>query len=114
MSLENYENSSDFTPHAEDDEELTTDEELSDEFKSTVDLEIEAPLEVLEVEEQETTEDPVRLYLHEIGKVQLLTAKDERVLAKKVELAKRIKETKQAYIRKHNTPPSSVEILTHW
>jgi len=33
----------------------------------------------------EAVEDPVRMYLHEIGRVQLLTAADEKDLAKKIE-----------------------------
>ena len=36
---------------------------------------------------QEAIDDPVRMYLREIGKVRLLTAKDERVLARKMEEA---------------------------
>ena len=38
-----------------------------------------------EVEGTEVLDDPVRMYLREIGRVHLLTSKDERVLARKVE-----------------------------
>lgn len=38
----------------------------------------------------EVLDDPVRMYLREIGRVQLLTAKDERVLARKIEGGKHI------------------------
>jgi len=41
-----------------------------------------------EVEGTEVLEDPVRMYLSEIGRVHLLTSKDERVLARKVEGAR--------------------------
>ena len=38
-----------------------------------------------EVEGTEVLDDPVRMYLREIGRVHLLTSKDERVLARKME-----------------------------
>ncbi|MBI4219042.1 MAG: hypothetical protein HY682_02785, partial [Chloroflexi bacterium] len=38
----------------------------------------------------ELTDDPVRMYLREIGRVNLLTAEDERVLARAMELAKHL------------------------
>lgn len=47
-------------------------------------------LAVREVQETEFTEDSVRTYLREIGRVPLLTAADEVVLARAVELAKRL------------------------
>ena len=43
-----------------------------------------------EVQESELTEDTVRMYLREIGRVALLTAADEVVLARAVELAQRL------------------------
>ena len=43
-----------------------------------------------EVQESELTEDTVRMYLREIGRVALLTAEDEVVLARAVELAQRL------------------------
>jgi len=111
MSLDNYEDPTQFPHDVEEDDEMAPDEGLGVEFKSPVDLDLDTHLEPLEVEEQETTEDPVRLYLHEIGKVRLLTAKDERVLAKKVELAKRLKDIKQDHFQEYQKYPSAVEIL---
>ena len=40
--------------------------------------------------ESEITDDPVRMYLREIGRVDLLTAEDERVLARSLELEVRL------------------------
>ncbi len=40
----------------------------------------------------ELTDDPVRMYLREIGRVNLLTAEDERVLARAIELERRLVE----------------------
>ncbi len=110
---DNYEDSEEeFVPEAEIDDEMSSEDELSDdEFKPTEDIDLETSFETLEVEEQESTEDPVRLYLHEIGKVRLLTAKDERILAKKVEMAKRLKEIKQDHFQGNDESPTAVELL---
>ena len=56
----------------------------------------EKPLLELEVElaEHEAIDDPVRMYLHEIGKYPLLNAKLERELASKIEPYKYIENIK--------------------
>lgn len=43
-----------------------------------------------ETPDTELTDDPVRMYLREIGRVDLLTAEDERVLARAMELEKHL------------------------
>jgi RNA polymerase primary sigma factor len=75
----------------------------------TADLEIETPLEGLL--EPEITDDPIRMYLHEIGRVRLLTAKDEKALAKNVELGKRIRELRQQYTKRYGRDPSTADIV---
>ncbi|MCD6300380.1 MAG: RNA polymerase sigma factor RpoD [Dehalococcoidales bacterium] len=62
-------------------------------------------------EEQEVVDDPVRMYLHEIGRVHLLTADDEKVLAKNMEEGNRINEIKQDYLQRYGRLPSATEIL---
>ncbi len=109
MVLENYENPEQFLPAEESDEELPTTEELDSELKSE-ELELKS-IEPLEVEEQEVADDPVRLYLHEIGKVQLLTAADEKALAKKIEAAAHIEGTEQKYLQRYGRPPTNTEIV---
>ncbi|MFC2051455.1 RNA polymerase sigma factor RpoD [Chloroflexota bacterium] len=113
MSLENYKASEHFPLQNNDDEELTPADNINGEPKleDSEDLEVETPQEPLEVEEQEVADDPVRLYLHEIGKVHLLTGEDEKVLAKKIEAAKRIKEIKQDYIEIYEKSPSVTNIV---
>src|SRR3990170_2686946 len=109
MDLDTYDTSEHFSPEDEGEEELISPEELDSEFKASKDLELEAALEPLE--EQEIADDPVRLYLHEIGKVHLLTGKDERVLAQKIEAAKHIREIKQKHLEKYEKAPSATEIV---
>jgi len=109
MSLENSENSA-WLPHESknNDEEMPPDEKL-DELESATDFEIEITPEQLE--EQDIANDPVRIYLHEIGRVHLLTATDEKVLAKEMEAGKHIKEIKQDYLQRNGRPPSATEIV---
>jgi RNA polymerase primary sigma factor len=98
-------------------ENITEPTELWEEIKeleaekpeATADLEIETPLEGLL--EPEITDNPVRMYLHEISRVHLLTAKDEKVLAKNVELGKCIREMRQQYTKRFGKAPLAAEIV---
>ena len=77
--------------------------------ESSPDLDLERALEGLE--EQEVVDDPVRMYLHEIGKVHLLTAADEKTLAKKMEEGNRIIEVNQGWLQKYGRLPSASETI---
>ena len=68
----------------------------------------EKPLLELEVElaEHEAIDDPVRMYLHEIGKYPLLNAKLERELASKIEPYKYIENIKDVFKNNLNRFPS--------
>jgi RNA polymerase primary sigma factor len=77
--------------------------------KPAADLEPEIPLERLE--EQEVIDDSVRMYLHEIGRVPLLTADDEKILAKQMEEGRHINEIKQDWQKKNGRPSKSSEIV---
>ena len=90
--------------------ELWTAEHLEIEKpESTMDLEIETLPE--ELDEHEIADDPVRIYLHEIGRVHLLTAEDEKSLAEKMEKLKRINEIKQQYLQIYGRAPSAIDII---
>jgi RNA polymerase primary sigma factor len=108
MNSEDNENS-EFLPYNHVDEELPSTEELKVEAEPPLDLDLETPTEQLEG--QEVTDDPVRMYLHEIGRVQLLTAADEKVLAKRMEEGRRINEIRQEWLQKYDKPPSATETI---
>ncbi len=111
MSLEHNNNFTHFVPSREVDgeEELSPSKTLETELASPLPSEIETPLP--QFEEQDVVDDPVHMYLHEIGKVRLLTAHDEKVLAKNMEQGKYTKEIKQNYLEKYRRDPSATEII---
>ena len=117
---------SDVTPDALYGVPINSDEELEDEDEaddiwqkvktldvdkedSTLDLDLGLASE--EVEEQDITDDPVRIYLHEIGRVHLLTADDEKTLAKMMEEGKYISNIRQEYSQQYGRQPSIVDII---
>ena len=63
-------------------------------------------------ENSEIADDPVRLYLHEIGRVDLLTAREERELALKIEVAKFLKDTKRDYESRNGAAASAAEVAS--
>lgn len=69
----------------------------------------------LEIEpvEHETIDDPVRMYLHEIGKVPLLTADDEKTLASRIEEAKYLERIEELYLQRYGEYPSVVDIVIY-
>jgi len=135
MGLENKEN-----PPNEDDEELSPDEGLDTGFESEAEaeipveavtepselwrearhLEVEKPespadldlgIPLGELAEQEIVDDPVRMYLHEIGRVQLLTAQEEKILAKKMEEGNLLSDITQDWLQRYGRPPSASETV---
>ncbi|MGB2813940.1 MAG: RNA polymerase sigma factor RpoD [Dehalococcoidales bacterium] len=74
-------------------------------------LTIEPPSSLEGLDQQEIADDPVRIYLHEIGRVHLLTANDEKTLAKKMEEGKRVSEIKNQSLQEHGRAPSAVDIV---
>jgi len=73
----------------------------------------EKPLAGLEIEltEHEAIDDPVRMYLHEIGKYPLLNAKLERELASKIEPYKYMEYIKDRFRHDLNRFPSTSDFV---
>jgi RNA polymerase primary sigma factor len=77
--------------------------------ESSGEIELKAPPE--EVVGQDITDDPVRIYLHEIGRVHLLTGDDEKVLAKKMEEGQRTGKIRQKYMQSYGKTPTTTELF---
>ena len=71
----------------------------------------EAEKESVPLEEQEGVDDPVRMYLREIGKVYLLSGADEKRLARQMEEAKHIDAIEKRWLADKHRAPSGQEIL---
>ena len=93
----------------EHDETLPSREGLDESFHASIASEIEVPMEHLE--DEEIADDPVRIYLHEIGRVSLLTAENEQVLSRKIAEGKRVAEIKQDYLHRNGRYPSATEVI---
>ena len=95
---------------AEDEEDAAADGEDEEE-------EEDAGLALLS-EETEGIDDPVRMYLREIGKVYLLTADDEKHLARQMEEGLHLEAIEQEYVNNYGHPPSAarvaVTLLEQW
>ncbi|MDP9236485.1 MAG: RNA polymerase sigma factor RpoD [Chloroflexota bacterium] len=67
--------------------------------------------EPVPLEEQEGIDDPVRMYLREIGKVYLLSGADEKRLARQMEEAKHLAAIEQRCLEDKGHLPSGQELL---
>jgi RNA polymerase primary sigma factor len=64
-------------------------------------------------EDYEVIDDSTRMYLHELGRVPLLTAHEEKVLSQKIELGRYVERLKDNHFRKYQKFPSPVDIVIH-
>ncbi len=95
-----------------EDVEETTDSEAEEGFVAEAAEEEEAEAEPeATTTDQDSIDDPVRMYLREIGKVQLLKAADERRLAKELEEAREIMEMQEILHTRYRRPPTYAETL---
>jgi RNA polymerase primary sigma factor len=62
-------------------------------------------------ETQESVDDPVRMYLHEIGRVNLLTAVSEKLLAQKIERGKHLSSIKRSWLKQYGHQPKATDII---
>ena len=93
-----------------EEEKVPAKEELEGEPESPV---AELPIPLEQIEEPGIVDDPVRMYLHEIGRVPLLTGKDEKMLAQKMEQGKRIREIKEKFLEGYGRSPSATETVLY-
>ncbi len=107
MSPERFPATDRFSGDSKDEEAAPT-EGVAAQPKSPADLELDA--HPTPVEDQEVGDDPVRLYLHEIGKVHLLTADDEKRLARMIELGKRASDVRRQ-LQRSGLFPTTTEIM---
>jgi len=84
-------------------------EEWEEEMKPEVEPEVGVEA-ALELEEQEVVDDPVRMYLREIGRVHLLTAADEKFLASKMELDRHVSKIEAEIAARFGKPATAVEV----
>jgi len=63
--------------------------------------------------EYEVIDDSTSMYLQELGRVPLLTAHEERVLSRKIELGRYVERLKDNQFRKYQKFPSPVDIVIH-
>ena len=103
----------------EEQDDDTAVESLADEEETTeAEDEEEVDSMALLTEESDGIDDPVRMYLREIGKVYLLTADDEKHLARQMEEGLHIRAIEEGYVASYGHPPSAariaVSLLEQW
>jgi len=82
-----------------------------EEPKPEIETEVVADDTLLEIEETDIIDDPVRMYLREIGNVSLLNFHEERVLASKMERDRHINKIRNDLLSRSGTPPSATDIM---
>jgi RNA polymerase primary sigma factor len=92
-------------------EEENSSKEDAEETEERSETESKPNLALNHIEEPGIVDDPVRMYLHEIGRVPLLTADTEKMLAKKMEAGKRIREIQQHYYDEYGRSPTATETI---
>jgi RNA polymerase primary sigma factor len=107
-------------PDGEAEEEDDVVEPAADEDEAAIEEEEEEEVDsiTLLTEESEGIDDPVRMYLREIGKVYLLTADDEKHLARQMEEGNHLQAIQERYLATYGHPPSAarvaVSLLEQW
>ncbi len=92
---------------------LLENEESGEDFIGKPEPEARSALQPREEEPvaDEAIEDPIFAYLHDIGRFQLITANEEKVLASKLEEAKYLKKIGNLYFKEYNSYPSTEAII---
>ena len=90
--------------------EEVEEKEESEEFPAEETEEIKPPAPL---GEYEVIDDSTRMYLQELGRVPLLTAHEEKVLSRRIELGRYVERLKDNHFSKYKKFPSPVDIVVH-
>ncbi len=66
-------------------------------------------LQAAGLELEEMIDDPVRMYLREMGRVSLLSAREEKLLARRMEEGRYIRRIEEAWLSRHGQFPSTAD-----
>jgi RNA polymerase primary sigma factor len=110
MSVEKVEAIPELLLENNSNEALPSYEGLNCSLRASIVPEPEIPMEP-PLEDEGINDDPMRIYLHQIGQVSLLSAKNEKALSRKIVVGKRINEIKQTYLCRNGRYPSSTELI---
>jgi RNA polymerase primary sigma factor len=91
-------------------EEGPTEREIWDEEAGVEEPEVTPVLEVAGLELEEMIDDPVRMYLREMGRVSLLSAREEKVLARRMEEGRYIKRVEEEWLNERGEFPTAREL----
>jgi RNA polymerase primary sigma factor len=113
LGIDTSSSSSDTTPQSDGDSDgPTMASSLVKEDVEGIAAEGDAEVEAApDLEVPDMIDDPVRMYLREIGRVHLLTAKDERTLARSMERSIQIKNLAKELTVQDGWPPKAYEIV---
>ena len=89
-------------------DEFETHQEVKHEPEPEPEAEVE---DVRELEAQDIIDDPVRMYLREIGRISLLNAAEERELASSMERRRHIEEIEDDLLDKTGVRPSVADVM---
>jgi len=100
---------------------ITSTSQRSLEADPGFELDVDSPEEIEDIgprDSGEPIDDPVRMYLKEIGQVFLLTAADEKRLGRQIEERNYLKAIEEAYVASYGHPPSgsriAITLLERW
>jgi RNA polymerase primary sigma factor len=108
---ESDDDASELSPFFDAEEAAEIEEDLLD--KDDSDIKSILDLRDVTAEEHDVIDDPVHVYLREIGKVQLLTAEDEKILASKLEEVKYLRKIEELYYQEFNSYPTSTDVTIY-
>ncbi len=96
--------------------DIMEEEEVCDSVETEVTRDVDQAPKEIEISlnqsrDYEVVDDMVHTYLHEIGRVKLLTAEEERSLARQRENGKKIRKIKNDWLKKYLRSPSATEIM---